>query len=157
MPFGMKLHFGPAKVVKHQYLGKRKNMMQFCTENVIWTVFVNISAILTPISMPFSPLTLSHSAAGAKTCIRLLQSLVKYCPIIVTSINMSACWVSHSYFTHNRWPFDNLASFCMVPQESCTPFPGNQVRSIGTLRHIYLGVCNVANWLMTESSLSKQR
>ena len=24
MPFGMKLHFGPTKVVKHQYLGKRK-------------------------------------------------------------------------------------------------------------------------------------
>ena len=24
MPFGMKLHIGPAKVVKHQYLGKRK-------------------------------------------------------------------------------------------------------------------------------------
>ena len=31
---------------------------------------LNISAISTPISMPFFPLTLSHGAAGAKTCIR---------------------------------------------------------------------------------------
>ena len=31
---------------------------------------LNISAISTPISMPFFPVTVSHGAAGAKTCIQ---------------------------------------------------------------------------------------
>ena len=39
MPFGMKLHFGPAKVVKHQYLGKRKKCGNAARKTLFWTVF----------------------------------------------------------------------------------------------------------------------
>ena len=40
MPFGMKLHFGPAKVVKHQYLGKRKKCGNAARKTSILAVLV---------------------------------------------------------------------------------------------------------------------
>ena len=54
MPFGMKLHFGPAKVVKHQYLGKRQKCGNAARKTSFWTVFYRVSGQTTgPILMPF--------------------------------------------------------------------------------------------------------
>ena len=48
---------------------RRKNMYMVCQKNTSREAPAT-RAISTPISMPFFHLTLSHGAAGAKTCIR---------------------------------------------------------------------------------------
>ena len=112
MPFGMKLHFSPAKVVKHQYLGKRKKCGNAARKMSFSTVFYRISGQTTgPILIPFCIRTTYWSRTWLGVFFSKISKNVETLHIyayfgfysIYTSKNMQNYWTDFDALLHTSY------------------------------------------------------